>query len=89
MKKKILDFCEKFDLVLVILLAAPRNSVTDVGIGFSTTQCLQLSHLPSLTILYLMVTYVSISAISESIHQVTSDSVQLIRYPTGLCGVFN
>lgn len=42
-EEKTLDFCEKFDLVLVILLAALRNSVVEIGIVFSTTQCFQLS----------------------------------------------
>lgn len=81
-EEKNLDFCEKFDVVLVILLAAPRNSVVEVAVGFSTTRCFQLS-LPPFTIPYLMFTYISVSTISESIHQVMSDSVQVLPYPTG------
>ena len=88
-EEKPLDFCEKFDLVLVILLAAPRNCAVEAGIGFSTTQCFQLSHPPPFTIPYLMVNYIAVSAISKSIHQVMSDSVQVLPYATGLCGVFN
>lgn len=71
------------------LLAAPRNSVVEVGIGLSTTECFQLFHPPPFTIPYLLVTFLSVSSISESIHQVMSDSVQVLPYPTGLCGIFN
>lgn len=82
-EEKTLDFCEKFDVVLVILLAAPRNCVVEVAVGFSTTRCFQLSHLPPFTIPYFMITYISVSTISKSIHQVMSDSVQVLPYPTG------